>query len=533
MLCAQELGCAQVNSSKGPEAVNVSLYYESLCPGCRQFLVLQLIPTFIMLHDIMNVELVPYGNAEEKQVGDKYEFTCQHGPDECLGNMLETCILNKVPHSFFVVFCMEAAVDVVKAAEACLSLYSPDTKFGDIMACVNGDEGNKLMHENAKKTAGLKPPHQYVPWITINGEHTDDLQEKAMGSLFQLVCSLYKMASANELHYGHRDSVDQNFDYMFKILIIGNSSVGKTSFLFRYADDSFTPEFVSTVGIDFKVKTIYRNDKRIKLQIWREYVMPVLLSVLNQIFDEVCEVSMLDSRDTARLAMMKRPELGVTFTKLHCWRLTHYSKCVFMDADTLVLCNIDELFERDELSAAPDPGWPDCFNSGVFVFQPSEETYTGLLNACREHGSFDGGDQGVLNCYFSDWATADIAKHLPFIYNLSSVSIYTYLPAFRHFGRNAKVVHFLGEKKPWDYQHGEDNGDEEFSGETGLYRFSSLYPDYIQQWWSVFKSSVLPLFTEEHTQPLSATPSVEYRVKESHLCCGGEVHPSHQPQKSQ
>uniref|UniRef100_A0A8C5U5Y5 small monomeric GTPase n=1 Tax=Malurus cyaneus samueli TaxID=2593467 RepID=A0A8C5U5Y5_9PASS len=59
-----------------------------------------------------------------------------------------------------------------------------------------------------------------------------------------------------------------NFDYMFKILIIGNSSVGKTSFLFRYADDSFTPAFVSTVGIDFKVKTIYRNDKRIKLQIW-------------------------------------------------------------------------------------------------------------------------------------------------------------------------------------------------------------------------------------------------------------------------
>ncbi|KAF3852245.1 hypothetical protein F7725_005600 [Dissostichus mawsoni] len=55
---------------------------------------------------------------------------------------------------------------------------------------------------------------------------------------------------------------------MFKLLIIGNSSVGKTSFLFRFADDSFTSAFVSTVGIDFKVKTIYRNDKRVKLQIW-------------------------------------------------------------------------------------------------------------------------------------------------------------------------------------------------------------------------------------------------------------------------
>lgn len=61
---------------------------------------------------------------------------------------------------------------------------------------------------------------------------------------------------------------DQNFDYMFKLLIIGNSSVGKTSFLFRYCDDSFTSAFVSTVGIDFKVKTVYRGDKRVKLQIW-------------------------------------------------------------------------------------------------------------------------------------------------------------------------------------------------------------------------------------------------------------------------
>uniref|UniRef100_A0A915EBF6 Ras-related protein Rab-3 n=1 Tax=Ditylenchus dipsaci TaxID=166011 RepID=A0A915EBF6_9BILA len=48
-------------------------------------------------------------------------------------------------------------------------------------------------------------------------------------------------------------TADQNFDYMFKLLIIGNSSVGKTSFLFRYCDDSFTSAFVSTVGIDFKI----------------------------------------------------------------------------------------------------------------------------------------------------------------------------------------------------------------------------------------------------------------------------------------
>ncbi|XP_058231224.1 RAB3D, member RAS oncogene family, b isoform X3 [Hemibagrus wyckioides] len=81
-----------------------------------------------------------------------------------------------------------------------------------------------------------------------------------------------RMATVNDSRLlqqpSQKDAADQNFDYMFKLLIIGNSSVGKTSFLFRYADDSFTSAFVSTVGIDFKVKTVFRNNKRIKLQIW-------------------------------------------------------------------------------------------------------------------------------------------------------------------------------------------------------------------------------------------------------------------------
>nr|ABD65430.1 Rab3 [Suberites domuncula] len=63
-------------------------------------------------------------------------------------------------------------------------------------------------------------------------------------------------------------AVDPNFDYMYKVLIVGNSGVGKTAFLVRYCDDTFSPSFVATVGIDFKVKSLFRQDKRIKLQIW-------------------------------------------------------------------------------------------------------------------------------------------------------------------------------------------------------------------------------------------------------------------------
>ncbi|XP_026147665.1 glycogenin-1b isoform X1 [Mastacembelus armatus] len=244
-------------------------------------------------------------------------------------------------------------------------------------------------------------------------------------------------------------------------------------------------------------------------------------SVLERIYDEVRLVDVLDSGDTAHLAMMKRPELGITFTKLHCWTLTHYSKCVFMDADTLVLSNIDELFDREELSAAPDPGWPDCFNSGVFVFRPSMETYGKLLQFCTEHGSFDGlltrsssenmigGDQGILNGYFSNWATADISKHLPFIYNLSSIAIYTYLPAFKQYGHNAKVVHFLGKTKPWSYTF-----DPKTKQLTGSVHEATAHPAFLLDWWNLYTSAVMPMLQEQYGeqpfQPLSDCVEFQY-----------------------
>lgn len=69
---------------------------------------------------------------------------------------------------------------------------------------------------------------------------------------------------------------------------------------------------------------------------WHKSCCLCCRDALHSIFDEVRVVDVLDSGDVAHLSLMKRPDLGVTFTKLHCWTLTHYSKCVFMDADTLV-----------------------------------------------------------------------------------------------------------------------------------------------------------------------------------------------------
>ena len=57
---------------------------------------------------------------------------------------------------------------------------------------------------------------------------------------------------------------------------------------------------------------------------------------MSSVFDALSTVDVFDSRDAENLALIGRPDLGVTFTKLNCWRLTQYEKCVFLDADTLV-----------------------------------------------------------------------------------------------------------------------------------------------------------------------------------------------------
>ncbi len=62
--------------------------------------------------------------------------------------------------------------------------------------------------------------------------------------------------------------MSKKYDYLFKLLIIGESGVGKTCILLRFTDDSFTANHLTTIGIDFKIKIIELEGKVIKLQIW-------------------------------------------------------------------------------------------------------------------------------------------------------------------------------------------------------------------------------------------------------------------------
>lgn len=185
---------AEINEVNAPK-VELALYYESLCPDCQDFILNQLYPTYKKVPEIFNLTLVPFGNAYESQEGGQWKFDCQHGKEECIGNIIETCaisLLKNVTVYFPFVYCLEKNIgdkDPHTVAKQCAKDLGID--YSPIDACQSGPLGNRLEHEMALKTEALVPKHQYVPWIVLNGKHTEKIQDKAQDNLLKLLCEYY------------------------------------------------------------------------------------------------------------------------------------------------------------------------------------------------------------------------------------------------------------------------------------------------------------------------------------------------------
>jgi Ras-related protein Rab-1A len=63
-------------------------------------------------------------------------------------------------------------------------------------------------------------------------------------------------------------AMKRDYDYLFKLVLIGDSGVGKSCLLLRFADDNFTDSYISTIGVDFRFRTVTIDKKTVKLQIW-------------------------------------------------------------------------------------------------------------------------------------------------------------------------------------------------------------------------------------------------------------------------
>ena len=145
------------------------------------------------------------------------------------------------------------------------------------------------------------------------------------------------------------------------------------------------------------------------------------------------------------------PRFGAAYTKLRAWQLTEFDKVVLLDADTIVMKNVDDLFDRPELAAAPDFFLPDRFNSGVMVLDPSEDTFDRMVHALGQQPSYDGGDQGFLNLFFEGWYARPVEYRLPVGYNVAHFIyqfMHSHASAWKNLQHEIKIVHYLVQK-PW------------------------------------------------------------------------------------
>ncbi|XP_057961461.1 inositol phosphorylceramide glucuronosyltransferase 1 isoform X2 [Malania oleifera] len=154
------------------------------------------------------------------------------------------------------------------------------------------------------------------------------------------------------------------------------------------------------------------------------------------------------------------------YTKLKIFNLTKYKKVVYLDADTIVVKSIEDLFKCGKFCA--NLKHSERLNSGVMVVEPSEVVFNDMMSKVTTLHSYTGGDQGFLNSYYSGFANAHVfepnlspdivnsrpvpeMERLSTLYN-ADVGLYMLANKWMVNEAELRVIHYtLGPLKPWDW----------------------------------------------------------------------------------
>ncbi|KAL9276838.1 hypothetical protein ACSQ67_025613 [Phaseolus vulgaris] len=154
------------------------------------------------------------------------------------------------------------------------------------------------------------------------------------------------------------------------------------------------------------------------------------------------------------------------YTKLKIFNMTDYKKVVYLDADTIVVKNIEDLFKCGKFCA--NLKHSERLNSGVMVVQPSAAVFNDMMSKINTLPSYTGGDQGFLNSYYSGFPNAHIfepnltpemlenrpvpeMERLSTLYN-ADVGLYMLANKWMVDENELRVIHYtLGPLKPWDW----------------------------------------------------------------------------------
>ncbi|XP_068249016.1 gamma-interferon-inducible lysosomal thiol reductase-like [Palaemon carinicauda] len=175
------------------EPVKVTVYLETLCPDSMIFVKHQLAPAWENLREIMHVDFNAYGFVLETPLSEGYEFSCQHGADECKGNMIIECARKYADNlDAFVDFdvCFMSSSYPPNEGEICAD--NVGVAWSPIDICSKSVEGQQLLHESGVRQNSLVPVPNYMPWIIINDVFSQEYLDEAQSDLIGLVCRVYE-----------------------------------------------------------------------------------------------------------------------------------------------------------------------------------------------------------------------------------------------------------------------------------------------------------------------------------------------------
>ncbi|ERL95191.1 gamma-interferon-inducible lysosomal thiol reductase-like isoform X2 [Dendroctonus ponderosae] len=186
------LAAAQGKSLRDDDSplVQVSVYYETLCPDSISFIVHQLYPGYYALKEYIDLELVPWGHASEEEIDGVKNFTCQHGPTECYGNKVHACVIDMASEevSTEFVFCSERSDAPADDTNLQQCAEEVDLSWSEIQECVVNGKGDELLSENGRKTNLVSPT--FIPTIILNGTYDQTTQDQALLYFKTLICNL-------------------------------------------------------------------------------------------------------------------------------------------------------------------------------------------------------------------------------------------------------------------------------------------------------------------------------------------------------
>lgn len=196
LVLAALLAVSLAISIPNDDRVLIELYEESLCPDCLSFLLSSFKKAINTadIYKIADIRIYPYGNARWAKNGSTYSFTCQHGVKECQGNIIEVCALQLYDHEQYgnkFILCFESnTTDWTASGQKCATQLGMD--WSKIAACSTSDQGRQWQYDVAVATDKLSPAHQYVPWITVNGQHSTTNEDAILNNMLGFICKTYK-----------------------------------------------------------------------------------------------------------------------------------------------------------------------------------------------------------------------------------------------------------------------------------------------------------------------------------------------------